>query len=252
MSSSLIETKLTTMNKNITTIAQDEKGQIMPQPYLIMTNLLYRAFTHFNKTLAEGKLKDCIVTIASAHRKNAYGWHLKDGWKHAGAEMTELNVCAEFLDRDWDEVLETLIHEMAHLKNSQAGIKDCNAVQYHNKNFKTAAESLGLKVEKMRGKGFAETSLGPRAEAAIKSLDITEDEIPKLHRQYKRRVKGTTKTSFIIAGKEDKAEFVNLADKAGLKQPEFFKLLLDVYKEFGEAYHDAHPETKAQPVAQAA
>lgn len=244
------ETKLTTMKiKNNNTV---EVVQGMPKPYLKMTQLLYIAFAHFNKVLCEGKLKEPIITIASAHRKNALGWHLKNGWKHAGAEMTELNICSEFLDRGWEESLETLIHEMAHLKNSQAGIKDCNAVQYHNKHFKVSAESLGLKVEKLRGKGFATTSLGPKAEAAIKSLDVKEEDIPLLHRQYTRKVRKTTATSFIIAGKEDKSTFCDLAEKAGMKQPEFFKLLLDVYKEFGEAYHNAHPETTEQPVAKAA
>lgn len=213
-------------------------------PYVEVTKLLYRAFDHFNKVLAEGALKPCIITVGSANRKSAYGWHLKDGWKHGAAELTELNVCAEFLHRSWEEVCETLIHEMAHLKNSQAGIKDCNAVQYHNKQFKTAAEALGLKVEKMRNKGFALTDLGPRAEAAIKSLGIKQEDIPPIYRKYRMVKRNTGTSTFILADKDDKKEFVELAAEEGLDQKALFRLLLDVYKEFGEAYFEKHPEVQ--------
>ncbi len=56
---------------------------------------------------------------------------------------------------------------MAHLKNAQKGISDCNKVQYHNKNFKTAAESFGLTVSQRKGKGWATTVLGQTAKDAI-------------------------------------------------------------------------------------
>lgn len=227
---------------------KDNIVELPEQPYVEMTKLLYRAFHHFNNELAEGKLKEPIITIASSGRKAAYGWHLKDGWKTAGADMTELNVCAEFLDREFDEVLETLIHEMAHLKNSQAGIKDCNAVQYHNKFFKVAAESLGLVVEKMHQKGFARTSLGERATASVRALGIKQEDVPPIHRKYKLRARKVGGTTFILADKDDKSRFTGLTNELGLKQTEVFKLLLDVYKEFHPDFFAKHPERMPEAI----
>lgn len=53
---------------------------------------------------------------------------------------------------------ETLAHELAHYINHHNGIKDCSGNQYHNKHFKTQAEKLLLRVERMGPYGYALTS----------------------------------------------------------------------------------------------
>ena len=45
-----------------------------------------------------------------------------------------------------EELLSTLLHEVAHSLNHKNGITDCSANQYHNAKFKTQAEALGLKT----------------------------------------------------------------------------------------------------------
>lgn len=58
-----------------------------------------------------------------------------------------------------EELLSTLIHEVAHSLNFSNGIQDTSANQYHNAKFKTQAEALGLKTIEIKGKGFAATEL---------------------------------------------------------------------------------------------
>jgi hypothetical protein len=47
-----------------------------------------------------------------------------------------------------EELLSTLLHEVAHSLNFSNGIKDTSANQYHNAKFKAQAEELGLKTDK--------------------------------------------------------------------------------------------------------
>jgi hypothetical protein len=49
-----------------------------------------------------------------------------------------------------EELLSTLLHEVAHSLNFSNGIKDTSANQYHNEKFKSQAEELGLKTDKDR------------------------------------------------------------------------------------------------------
>jgi hypothetical protein len=59
-----------------------------------------------------------------------------------------------------EDLLSTLLHEVAHSLNFSNGIKDTSANQYHNGKFKTQAEALGLKTEEiMKGKGHHATTL---------------------------------------------------------------------------------------------
>jgi hypothetical protein len=57
-----------------------------------------------------------------------------------------------------EDLLSTLLHEVAHSLNHMNGIEDCSSNQYHNAKFKTQAEALGLKTEKSK-KGYAQTTL---------------------------------------------------------------------------------------------
>ncbi len=57
-----------------------------------------------------------------------------------------------------EDLLSTLLHEVAHSLNHKNGIEDCSSNQYHNAKFKTQAEALGLKTEKTK-KGYSSTSL---------------------------------------------------------------------------------------------
>lgn len=58
-----------------------------------------------------------------------------------------------------EELLSTLLHEVAHSINHMNGVEDCSSNQYHNAKFKAQAEALGLKTLEIKGKGHAATEL---------------------------------------------------------------------------------------------
>lgn len=99
-----------------------------------------------------------LITIQTKGRaKQTLGWCWADKWERGKESISEINICAEELNKD---PIETLVHEMVHYSNTCDKLDDCNNAGYHNKFFKTKAESYGLNVEKQGRHGWAHTSLG--------------------------------------------------------------------------------------------
>lgn len=157
----------------------------MPNPHLHALETLYKAFDHFNAHFydEDRRLPYAVINLGPAGRKQALGWFRNNSWIPVDSAdgIHEINISPEYLDRDPDQILETLLHEMAHMRNRCDDIADCNKAQYHNKHFKTAAEFLGLEVEKKGYRGYAWTSLGPDAKAAIDAIefDLTPLKLPR-------------------------------------------------------------------------
>jgi len=156
---------------------------------------LYRAFNHFNKRFADGELPHVVITLQNRGRRNAYGWFGQGYWMDRATKdsVHEINLSAEYLARGQSGMLETLLHEMAHLLNASRGVRDCSSGQYHNKKFKIAAEQFGLKVTRTGTRGWAFTSLGEEATQAIDELNMDGSlfkglrrvEAPKRAERYK-------------------------------------------------------------------
>jgi uncharacterized protein with PIN domain/DNA-directed RNA polymerase subunit RPC12/RpoP len=120
---------------------------------------LYRIFDILNKNYYSDKLTCPMITIQKAKRGGNLGWFTLDKvWveKELEEKKYEINICAEYLNKDIYEIVDTLHHEMVHYANKIADIKDCNG-QIHNKKFKTLAESVGLIVEKSKKFGWGHT-----------------------------------------------------------------------------------------------
>lgn len=131
-------------------------------------------FSKFNKAFFEGKLEKPVITVSPDHTRGAYGWCTgwkawQDGTKEGG--YYEINLCAEYLNRPFEETCGTLLHEMVHLQNLQDNVQDTSrSGSYHNRKFKETAEAHGLTVEKGEKYGWHKTTLNPQAEAFVKSL----------------------------------------------------------------------------------
>lgn len=141
--------------------------------YQQLVELYNKAFEHFNKELFNGTLPKVVITIQTRGRKKCYGWFHKDRWNEAGQPAHEINMSAENINRTKEDQCETLIHEMVHLHNAIRNVDDCNALQYHNKHFKSAAEEAGLLVMKYPGRGWAMTSLGEKAKRVVDGFNET-------------------------------------------------------------------------------
>jgi predicted RNA-binding Zn-ribbon protein involved in translation (DUF1610 family) len=148
----------------------------------IMTKELHKAFELLNKRFFENKLPIPAITIqSSSHNKLSMGWctlHQVWGDKEGKTKMYEINISAEYIDLDFYETMDTLLHEMVHLYNLVHGIKDCSRNNtYHNKNFKDRAIQSGFtysedKPDKKYGWSFAK--LSDQTKDIISKLDIDQ------------------------------------------------------------------------------
>jgi hypothetical protein len=86
-------------------------------------------------------------------------WTNSAVWVSGENKYNELMISGDYLERTAEELLGTLVHELAHAINSKNSIKDCSSNQYHNKNFKDQAEALGLTVTFVEGRGFSQTKI---------------------------------------------------------------------------------------------
>lgn len=105
----------------------------------------------------------------------------------------EINMCAEHLNRPFEETCSTLIHEMVHLMNLQNGVQDTSrSGMYHNKNFKQTAEEHGLEIEKDAKYGWCRTKL---TEAALEYVNSLEGQVFTLVRSRIPKLKGNSSSS---------------------------------------------------------
>lgn len=115
-----------------------------------VTKELHNAFELINRDFFENELKDAAITIQSrGNRKNVLGWctTAKIWLNGESADSYEINIVAEYLDRGFESVMTTLMHEMIHLYHIQKDIKDVSrGGTYHNKTFKAKAEEIGFDV----------------------------------------------------------------------------------------------------------
>ncbi len=205
------------------------------QKYTDLIEELYRSFDFFNNHFCNGELKRPIITTQGDKREGStYGWFGKQFWLDSSEEKSEyideLNLTAESLHRDPEQVLETLLHEMAHLKNAQVDILDCTKSQYHNDKFKKAAEFFGLNVSKMKGKGWAITTLGETAKGAIALLK-PKIELYKIVRRPPKVEKPEPKVIMLQVGLDYEEKIMKLEETYGKKR-EFTEKAIDLlYKE---------------------
>lgn len=189
---------------------------------------LYNAFNHFNKQFADNKLPKVVITIQESGRRNAYGWFGNGFWRDTlvGDSVPEINLSAEYLSRGAACLLETLLHEMAHLWNASVEkVSDCSGGQYHNKKFKAAAERFGLQVSRVSNKGWAYTSLDEPALKAIESLNPDESLYTGLRRKSVK--KPVDRYFSLIVNVDYKQRIKDAINIAGMSQREFVEQALD-------------------------
>lgn len=164
----------------------------------VVIEKLESLFSKFNEQFYEGKIQKPVITVSPDTTKGAYGWCTSwKAWATAsdseGDGYYEINMCAEHLNRSFNEICSTLLHEMVHLWNLQNDIQDTSRNgSYHNKKFKEAAEQHGLIIDKDEKYGWTRTSLNKEAEVYINSLN---DDGFSLYRKKMISVRSSSKQS---------------------------------------------------------
>lgn len=146
-----------------------------------MTNLsevvksLEELFQACNKRFYNEELEAPIITVSPDTTGGAYGWCTAwKAWEDSydpDSGYYEINICAEHLNRPYSETVVTMLHEMVHLYNLYAGVKDTSrGGTYHNKFFKAEAERRGLRIEKDSKYGWTVSFLNDEGQAFADSL----------------------------------------------------------------------------------
>lgn len=105
---------------------------------------LEKMYNTLNADFWGGALPLPIITVQS--KPGTWG-HCTVGkiWKRKDSETYEMNIAAEVLDQNLEEIIDTLLHEMVHLYCRENGIKEVSrGGKYHNGKFKELAERCGL------------------------------------------------------------------------------------------------------------
>ena len=195
--------------------------------YATAIETLTKAFNYFNTNLCEGKLPVPMINIMSRGRKNALGWHWSEKWIKGETHFAELTITAEYIDRSIDQILETLLHEMAHHYNVVNKIVDCNKYGRHNKMFKLAAEDIfGLIVNKHKYLGWAITELGPKSQKIIDDFKIANEVSDNFgFKRLETKVK-YKKSYFVNVTKEDKEYIKVMCELQDCSEKEFMISLI--------------------------
>lgn len=212
---------------------------------------LYRAKDFFLERFCdEQRVKDAkvFITIQSSNKKNNLGHFWANRWdsdttKDATEKEIyhEININAERMNRPVEDVFETLLHELAHLYNNVLGIEDCNAAQYHNKHFKTAAQKFGLIVDKFPGRGWALTSLDEEGYAAIAALEPDRSAL-SICRIPAEKVQKENPYITITLKKEEWEDIIEAElDKRGLEKPK--ELIVQLLEACGGLENDDTEES---------
>ena len=130
--------------------------------YLETISWLGKLYNYLNDNLFNGELKRPVITVQVDSKDRAYGWFtLKRVWKESADDQGEfeINISAQYLDRNIKGIAGTLIHEMCHQYAQVHNVQDCSrSGTYHNKLFKKIAEDHGLSVVKDDRAGWAITA----------------------------------------------------------------------------------------------
>ena len=111
---------------------------------------LEKMYNIINADLFGSELPTPIITVQS--KPGTYG-HCSCAkvWRNKDTEQYEMNIAAEALDVEIEEVLDTLIHEMVHLYCRENGIQEVSrGGKYHNGKFKALAEEKVLQGRSIR------------------------------------------------------------------------------------------------------
>ena len=117
---------------------------------------LQSAHAEYNCALFDGELGHIKMRI-SRRMKNRLGHYMVEG----GGQPAEIAVSLRHLERDsWDDVLQTLVHEMVHQWQDQHGM-----VLDHGQTFRAKAREVGISARATRPPASTVTVKRPRLAA---------------------------------------------------------------------------------------
>jgi hypothetical protein len=142
---------------------------------------LHVSFRKLNDEFFNGVLPEPAITIQSGGKRHSMGWcSAYEVWqdKEGKIRRYELNIGAEYLNIEFMETMDTMLHEMVHLYNAINNVQDCSrGGTYHNKRFKAECEKRGFYFPKEKDAryGWAFPKLTEETKEKIRGLGINEE-----------------------------------------------------------------------------
>lgn len=134
--------------------------------------VLYKAFDLFNEHYFDNELPPCMITLQKK-RENNYGHFMAEPtWFNTQSddETYEININPINMNREPEEILATLEHEICHYYCTLHNIKDVKSGGKHTIEYKNVCESHGLNCELDEDKGYNQTSLNEESIELVKDL----------------------------------------------------------------------------------
>lgn len=144
---------------------------------------LEKLFNDLNSEYYNNELPPILITIMKSRHGKELGWatagevwHQKEnGDSENTNSYYEINICADALHLSINDIAEIMLHEMAHIYNTQHHIIDTSRNgTYHNKRFALTAQAHGLICESTPKNGFAHTELSNQTIDFIKNNQYDE------------------------------------------------------------------------------
>lgn len=155
------------------------------------TQELHKAFGMLNQHFFEGTLPEPAITIQTSGKRLAMGWcTTQEAWfdKEGLVGKYELNISAEYLNIEFMETMDTLLHEMVHLYCKVNKIKDTSRNHtYHNAKFKEECLKRGFYFsddKPHKSYGWAFPKLTEDSKAVIGDFDLDQDVFVIARKRY--------------------------------------------------------------------
>lgn len=134
--------------------------------------VLYKAFDLFNEHYFDNELPPCMITLQKKRPNNNGSFMAEPTWFNTqfDDETYEININPINMNRDPEEILETLLHEMVHYYCTLHNIKDVKSGGKHTIEYKNVCESHGLNCELDEDKGYNQTNLNEESIKLVEDL----------------------------------------------------------------------------------
>lgn len=133
--------------------------------------VLYKAFDLFNEHYFDNELPPCMITLQKKRPNKNADFIVEPIWfsTKSDDEFYQININPINMNREPEEILSSLLHEVIHYYCTLHKIKDCKQ-KVHTTAYKEVAENHGLHVEYDDDIGWSITSLNEESIELVKDL----------------------------------------------------------------------------------
>lgn len=133
--------------------------------------VLYKAFDLFNEHYFDNELSPCMITLQKKRPNKNADFIVEPIWfsTKSDDEFYQININPINMNREPEEILSSLLHEVIHYYCTLHKIKDCKQ-KVHTTAYKEVAENHGLDVQYDDDIGWSITSLNDESIELVKDL----------------------------------------------------------------------------------